>query len=191
MIFKHQKARKWSRSAQKCGVCVIHLLRVRKQPKTNSGNTIPTCMKPCHNKKAQNKGVSQGCVSHTGHSDAFGSLVLCFEMEGHGFATFNTVETQLNSSWEKSCSPNFTAFGHHNYQSLRGSLPIASQEAQTRGADFVIEDHQLQRLGPLIVYPISGQVENPPLTVGFGDIVSEQNDGDVHEVVFWRRRKTK
>lgn len=97
VMFKHYKARKWSGSAQNCGVYVIHLLRVRKQAKTNSGNTIPTRTKPCHNKKAQNKGVSQGCVSHTGHSDAFGSLVLCFAMEGHGFATFNTVETQLSS----------------------------------------------------------------------------------------------
>lgn len=71
------------------------------------------------------------------------------------------------------------------------SLPIASQEAQTRGADFVIEDNQLQGLGPLIVYPVSGQVENPPLTVGFSDIVSEQNDGDIHEITFWKRRKNK
>lgn len=51
---------------------------------------------------------------------------------------------------------------------------IASQEAQTWGADFVIEDHQLQGLGSLIEYPTSSQVENPPLTIGLCDIVSEQ-----------------
>jgi hypothetical protein len=46
-------------------------------------------------------------------------------------------------------------------------------------------------LGPLVEYPTSGQVENPPLTIGLCDIVSEQNDGDIHEIIFWKGRKTK
>lgn len=38
---------------QNCGDYWIHLLRARKQPKRNSANTLPNCMKLCHNKKAQ------------------------------------------------------------------------------------------------------------------------------------------
>lgn len=43
----------------------------------------------------------------------------------------------------------------------------------------------------LVVDSIPSQVENPPLTVGFSCIVSGQNNGDVHEIIFWRRRNMK
>lgn len=43
----------------------------------------------------------------------------------------------------------------------------------------------------LIIYSISSQIENPPLTVRFSCIVSGQNDGDIHEIIFWKRSKMK
>ena len=72
-----------------------------------------------------------------------------------------------------------------------GSLPVAGQEPQAGGADLVVEDHQLQGLRFLVVDSVPSQVENPPLTVRVSHIVSGQNDGDVHEIIFWRRRNMK
>lgn len=77
----------------------------------------------------------------------------------------------------------------HSCWGLSESLPVAGQKPQAGGADLVVEDHQLQSLSLAVVYSVACQVEDPPLTVGLGHVVSGQNDGDIHEILFWKAQR--
>lgn len=109
-------------------------------------------------------------------------------MKGQGRVHFNIAALKLVNSKKIKGFPLSTLYDTEgdscNCEVFSESLPITSQEPQTWGTDFVIEDHQFQGLRVWIVYSVSSQVENPPLTVKFSCIVSGQNDGNIHEIIF-------
>lgn len=108
---------------------------------------------------------------------------------------FNTAALKLKNFKKVKGFPSSTLYETEvdscNCSLLNEFLPIASQETKTRGANFVVEDHQLQGLSMVIVHSTSSQVENPPFTVRFSCVVSEQNNGDVLKIIFWKRKKGK